>query len=119
MAKFANQFTVSGIVAMDADVRSFASASVARFPLCIRQSRLVNGEQKVTSALISIEAWRKNENSSVFSLMKKGTKVTIEGYFKPEEWMDGETKRNRVILTCTKIEETEDEQSTPASENEN
>ena len=34
------------------------------------------------SAFINVEAWRKNENAESFD------KLTMEGYFKPEEWSD-------------------------------
>ena len=98
MKKFENQFAVSGFVGKDAEIRQFTTASVARFPLAVsRQER--NGEEtKRTSAFMNVEAWRKNDHTESFDIVKKGTLLTVEGYFKPEEWADNEgVKHNR---TC-------------------
>jgi single-strand DNA-binding protein len=44
--------------------------------------------------------------------------LTVEGYFKPEEWSDQEgVKHQRVLLVATKFYETPDkEEETPAEE---
>ena len=34
---------------------------------------------------MNIEAWRKNENTSSFDRLVKGTLLTVEGYFKPDD----------------------------------
>ena len=113
MKKFENQFTVSGFVGKDAEIREFTTASVARFPLAVsRQER--NGEEtKRTSAFMNVEAWRKNDHTDSFDIVKKGTLLTVEGYFKPEEWTDNEgVKHNRIIMVATKLyvaEEKEEE----------
>ena len=67
---------------------------------------------------MNIEAWRKNENLSSFDRLTKGAMITVEGYFKPEEWTseDG-VKHNRVVLVANKFyEPTEKEEETPAQE---
>ena len=57
------------------------------------------------SAFIGIEAWRKNEAVDSFGVLKKGELITVEGYFKPEEWTDSKSgeKRDRVIMVATKF----------------
>ena len=113
MKKFENQFAVSGFVGKDAEIRQFTTASVARIPLVVsRQER--NGEEtKRTSAFMNVEAWRKNDHTESFDIVKKGTLLTVEGYFKPEEWADNEgVKHNRIVMVATKFyvaEEKEEE----------
>ena len=88
MKKIENNFVVTGFVGKDAEIRQFTNASVARFPLAV--SRLENNgeESKRVSAFMNFEAWRKNENTGSFDQLTKGTMLTVEGYFKPEEWSD-------------------------------
>lgn len=53
---------------------------------------------------MNIEAWRKNENTGSFNQLTKGTMLTIEGYFKPEEWTDKVgVKHNRVVMVAVKF----------------
>jgi hypothetical protein len=43
--------------------------------------------------------------------------LTVEGYFKPEEWSDQDgVKHNRVVLVATKFYETPDKEETPKEE---
>jgi single-strand DNA-binding protein len=43
--------------------------------------------------------------------------LTVEGFFKPEEWSDQEgVKHNRVVLVATKFYETPDKEETPKEE---
>ena len=105
MKKFVNSFEVTGFVAVDAEIRQLASSSVARFPLSIAQLDNSGKEPKRISALVSVEAWRKNENAQTLNQLVKGTLVTVKGFFKPTEWADKETgeARQRVILATTDI----------------
>ena len=50
--------------------------------------------------------------------IKIWTLLTVEGYFKPEEWQDADgVKHNRVVLVATKFyEPSEKEEETPAPE---
>ena len=104
MKKTVNSFAVTGFVSKDAEIRQFTTSSVARFPLAIGRSNGKEGEEAVRiSALMNIEAWRKNESAS-FDLLKKGTMLTVEGYFKPEEWADQTgVKHNRISMVATKF----------------
>ena len=63
---------------------------------------------------MNIEAWRKNENTGSFDILTKGTMLTVEGYFKPEEWIDKDgTKRNRIVIVAVKFYPTEEKEETP------
>lgn len=105
MKKIENTFSLSGYVATDAQIRNFDNASVARFAISVsRPEKNQAGETIYKSALINIEAWRKNESADSFGLLKKGELVTVAGYFKPEEWVTADGKKNqRVILVATKF----------------
>ena len=66
---------------------------------------------------MNVEAWRKNENTSSFDRLVKGTLLTVEGYFKPEEWQDTDgVKHNRVVLVATKFYEAVEKEETPAQQ---
>ena len=55
---------------------------------------------------MNVEAWRKNENTSSFDRLVKGTLLTVEGYFKPEEWQDADgVKHISVVLVANKFYE--------------
>ena len=111
MKKMTNSFSVSGFVATDATVKNFDTASVARFPLSISRTEQNAGQEVRKSALITVEAWRKNDNMAEFDHLKKGQLVTVEGYFKPEEWdtADGK-KQSRIILSAVKVYPTPDKE---------
>lgn len=104
MKKIENSFVVTGFVAKDAEIRQFANTSVARFPLAISRQEKNGEETNRVSALMSMEAWRKNENTGPFDQLTKGTLLTVEGYFKPEEWSDKDgVKHNRIVMVATKF----------------
>ena len=114
MKNFKNSFAISGFVATDAKTNQFQNATVARATISVSRQEKVGEETQRKSALLPIEAWRKNDNTKEIDLLKKGTLLTIEGYFKPEEWEEtnqetGEvTKRSRVVFAATKIYEPEE-----------
>ena len=94
MKKIENSFVVSGFVGKDASIHQFSTASVARFSLAISRTEK-NGEE--TDRLV------------------KGTLLTVEGYFKPEEWQDADgVKHNRVVLVAAKFYEAVEKEDTPA-----
>ena len=104
MKKIENNFTVSGFVGKDAEIRQFANASVARFSLAVGRQEKNGDETSRISALMSMEAWRKKENAGSFDQLTKGTMLTIEGYFRPEEWTDKVgVKHNRVVMVAVKF----------------
>ena len=118
MKKIENNFTVTGFVGKDAEIRQFTTASVARFSLAIGRNEKNGEENSRVSAFVNVEAWRKNENAESLDKLSKGSMLTVEGYFKPEEWQDGEgVKHNRVVLVANKFYETPDkEEETPQEE---
>lgn len=106
MKKMENSFVVSGFVGKDASIHQFSTASVARFPLAISRTEKSGEETTRTSAFINVETWRKNENTTSFDRLVKGALLTVEGYFKPEEWQDADgVKRNRVAFVATRFYE--------------
>lgn len=117
MKKMENSFVVSGFVGKDASIHQFSTASVARFPLAVSRTEKSGDETIRTSAFLNIEAWRKNENTSSFERLVKGALLTIEGYFKPEEWQDSNgVKHNRVVFVATKFNEAVEKEKTPAAQ---
>ena len=115
MKKIENTFAVTGFIGKDAEIHQFTSASVARFPLAVSRLEKNGEESNRISAFMNIEAWRKNENTDSFDMLTKGTMLTVEGYFKPEEWIDKDgVKHNRIVMVANKFYQTPDKEETPA-----
>lgn len=113
--KTQNNFAVTGFVGQDAKINKFENTSVARFGLCIARTEKVNGEDKRKSAFLNIEMWRKNENAASFDALKKGKRITVEGYFKPEEYEKDGSTHQVVVLVATKVA-TDDEENAEKQE---
>ena len=112
MKKIENNFAVTGFVGKDAEIRQFSTTSVARFSLAVGRTEKNGEETTRTSAFMNIEAWRKNENRDSFDRLTKGAMITVEGFFKPEEWTDQEgVKHNRVVLVANKFYTTPDKEN--------
>ena len=108
--KTMNNFQISGFVVNNATVNQFATASVARFGISVRRTEKVGDEEKKVSAILNIEAWKSNESADSFDLLKKGTRLSVEGYFKPEEWTDKDNvNHNTIKLVATKFFEMKNE----------
>ena len=104
MKKIENNFAVSGFVGNNAEIRQFATSSVARFSLAISRNEKNGDENSRTSAFMNVEAWRKNENTGSFDQLTKGTLLTVEGYFEPEEWTDKDgVLHNRSVTVAVKF----------------
>ena len=115
MKKIENNFTVTGFVGNDAEIRKFTTASVARFSLAVSRQEKNGEEPHWVSAFINMEAWRKNEHTESFDKLVKGNIITVEGYFKPDEWTDQQgTKHSRVIFIATKCYEAQDKEEPAA-----
>jgi len=100
-----NSFKVSGFVGFN-EVREFPTSSVCRFSIAV--SRTDKETNVRTTAFLNAEAWAKKEDAEKLNTLTKGNLVTVEGYFKPEEWTDKEGKKNnRVVLVATKFSLTE------------
>ena len=59
MKKIENNFTVTGFLGKDAEIREFTNSSVARFPLAVSRQERNAEETNRISAFMNIEAWRK------------------------------------------------------------
>lgn len=115
MKKIENTFAVTGFLGKDAEIRQFTNASVARFSLAVSRQEKNGEEANRVSAFMNIEAWRKNENAGSFDQLTKGTLLTVEGYFKPEEWADqGGVKHNRIVMTAVKFYPAVEKEEAPA-----
>lgn len=114
MKQIENNFAVSGFVGKDAEIRQFANASVARFSLAVSRQEKSGEETKRVSAFINMEAWRNNANTESLDQITKGTLLTVEGYFKPEEWTDRDgVKHNRIVMVATKFYPAPDKEEAP------
>ena len=90
MKKIENTFAVTGFVGKDAEIRSFATASVARFSLAVSRQEKSGDQTNRVSSFMNFEAWRKNEN--------------VEGYFKPEKWSDKDgVEHSSIALVAVKF----------------
>ena len=104
MKKIENSFAVTGFVGKDAEIRQFANTSVARFSMAVSRQEKNGDDSNRISAFINVEAWRKNEKTDSFENLTKGTLLTVEGCFKPEEWTDKVgVKHNRVVMVAVKF----------------
>ena len=104
-----NNFTVTGIVAMDATVKNNSNGSVwAKFALSIRTTHKdKDGNEKKISALQDIEVGTK-EGSPKLDLLKKGTIVKVQGFFEPRTYTGKDEKEHFVLSwKATSIEEIE------------
>ncbi len=118
MKKLENSFAVTGFISNDAEMRNFKAASVARFSLVVSRGEKLEDKTRYISSFVNIEAWRKNEAAGSFDILRKGNLVTVEGFFKPEEWQgDDGRMHNRIILVATKFYPTpEKEEQKPAQD---
>ena len=121
MKKIENTFAVTGFVGKDAEIRSFATASVARFSLAVSRQEKSGDQTNRVSSFMNFEAWRKNENTESFDCLTKGTLLTVEGYFKPEKWSDKDgVEHSSIALVAVKFypaAENRDEKSKRQKEN--
>ncbi|MDC1986928.1 single-stranded DNA-binding protein [Bacteroides uniformis] len=105
MKKIENSFAVTGRICRDAEIHLFEIVKVAHFSIVVSRIGKINEEKTFVSSVMKVEAWRKNEALDSFDVLKKGELITVEGYFKPEEWTDSKSgeKRNRIVMVATKF----------------
>ena len=97
-----NNFTVTGYICKDADVKNFDKAAIARFGIIIKHSERRGNETVTVSSILSLETWVK-KGVQIKNPCRKKKEVTIEGFFKPESYTkDG---KNVTVLknVATKI----------------
>ena len=118
MKKIENNFTVTGFVANNAEIRQLTTASVARFPLAVSRLETHGEDTNRVTAYLNIEAWRKNGHTESFDLLVKSAQLTISGYFRPDCWIDQQgTKHCRILFIATKISEVAEKDETPVETN--
>lgn len=112
-----NTFSLTGFVAVDANVRSFDKSAVARFPMSVSRRENKGQETIRKSALINCEVWSANAESKRFALLKKGSLVVINGYIKPEEFTDRNgQKQQRITFVCTSVAKPSTDKATKSAE---
>lgn len=109
--KSLNSFEVTGFVVNDAKVNKFENASVARFGLSVARTEGNGENKKRTSAILNIEIWRSNRNAADIDLLKKGNRITVKGFFKPEEYEKDGQKVQHIVFAGTDITTGEEEQT--------
>ena len=99
-----NNFTISGFVVNDAEVKNFENASIARFGLSVRTTEKKGNENIQHSSILNLETWVKNNDATILNMLKKGSLVKVQGFFKADSY----TKDNKVVnvikFVATKIE---------------
>ena len=114
--KSVNNFQVTGFVCNDAVKNEFKNATVARFGLSIVRTEGKGENKKRTSAILNVEIWRGNKNAADLDLLKKGNRITVNGFFKPEEYeKDGKTVQ-KIVFAGTEITTGNDEESEETAE---
>ena len=81
-----NNFSVTGYICKDAEVKNFDKAAIARFGIIIKHSERRGNETVTVSSILSLETWVKKDDTATLELLKKGKEVTVEGFFKPESY---------------------------------
>ena len=59
-----NNFTISGFVVKDAEVKNFEKSSIARFGLSFKTSEKNGSTEVVKSAIVNIETCIKNDDAA-------------------------------------------------------
>ena len=111
--KSVNSFEVTGFIVNDAKVNKFNNASVARFGLSIARTEGKDENKKRTSAILNVEIWRSNKNAADLDLLKKGNRITVKGFFKPEEYTKDDKTVSHIVFAGTEITTGDDEEETP------
>ena len=94
-----NNFTVTGYVCKDAEVKNFEKAAIARFGIILKYTERKGNETTTVSSIISLETWIKKDDTATLELLKKGKMITVEGFFKPENYI----KDNKSVTVLKNI----------------
>ena len=100
MKKIENSFAVTGFIGKDVEIRSFETASVARFSIAVSRADKTGEETSYVSAFMGIEAWRKNE------VIPGSDQIIVNGGVNIEEkpiWIEAPhiyKKNGRYYLMC-------------------
>jgi single-strand DNA-binding protein len=114
--KSVNSFEITGFVCNDAKTNEFQNATVARFGLSVARTEGKDDKKKRTSAILNIEIWRSNKNTADLALLKKGNRITVKGFFKPEEYEKDGQKVQHIVFAGTEITTGETEETEETTE---
>lgn len=99
-----NNFTISGFVVSDAKVKNFEKASVARFGLSFRTTEKKGDQEVKKSSILDMETWIKKDNTATIDMLKKGTLIKVEGFFKADSYTKDGKEVHKTVFAVTKIE---------------
>ena len=114
--KSVNSFEVTGFIVNDAKVNKFENASVARFGLAIARTEGKDDNKKRVSAILNVEIWRSNKNTADLDLLKKGNRITVKGFFKPDEYENDGKTVSHIVFAGTEITTGDEEETTEKQE---
>ena len=62
------------------------TGSGGSFGIIIKHTERKGNETTTVSSIIGLETWVKNDDTATLELLKKGKEITVEGFFKPENY---------------------------------
>ena len=98
-----NNFTISGFVVNDAKVKNFEKASVARFGLSFRTTEKKGDQEVKKSSILDMETWIKKDDTATIDMLKKGTLIKVEGFFKADSYTKDGKEVHKTVFAVTKI----------------
>lgn len=99
-----NNFTIAGFVVNDAEVKNFEKASIARFGLAVRTTEKKGDKEVKKSSILNLETWVKNSDTTTLAMLRKGTLVKVEGFFKADSYTKEGKEVNIIRFVATKVE---------------
>ena len=101
-------------------MRSFGIAETTSFFRIAAPSFYRLFRQSVVNPFPPCHKWQGDRNTVLLAkpyglwILQKDVLITVEGYFKPEEWTDSKSgeKRNRIVMVATKFYPTPEKEET-------
>lgn len=103
-----NNFTATGNVVKDAEVKNLGKAQVIRFGIFINTTNTdKDGNRVQKSAIMNFERHIKAGDTQLTDILKKGKRVKVQGFFEADTWTDKESgeKRSRIKNVALSVEE--------------
>ena len=88
-----NNFSVTGYICKDAEVKNFDKAAIARFGIIIKHSERRGNETVTVSSILSLETWVKKDDTATLELLKKRQRSNCRGLFQARELHQGRQER--------------------------
>lgn len=99
-----NNFTIFGYVVNDAEIKEFEKSSIARFGISFRTTEKKGDQEVKKSAIVNLETWIKKDDASTLNMLKKGSLLKVEGFFKADSYMKNDKEVHLVKFVATNIE---------------